>query len=45
MPVDLNGMVNQVLDLTSARWCDMPQQRGIVIQMRTVLDPRLPVGN
>ena len=42
MPVDLNAMVAQVLDLTRARWSDMPQQRGIVIQMRTALDPCLP---
>jgi signal transduction histidine kinase/ActR/RegA family two-component response regulator len=42
MPVDLNALVKQVLDLTSARWSDMPQQRGIVIQMCTVLEPRLP---
>ena len=31
-PVDLNRLVQQVLDLTRARWSDMPQQRGIVIQ-------------
>ena len=42
MPVDLNVLVRQVLDLTRARWSDMPQQRGIVIQMRTVLEPCLP---
>ena len=28
-PVDLNRAVQQVLDLTRARWSDMPQQRGI----------------
>jgi signal transduction histidine kinase/CheY-like chemotaxis protein len=42
MPVDLNAMVKQVLDLTRARWSDMPQQRGIVIQMSTILEPYLP---
>jgi signal transduction histidine kinase/ActR/RegA family two-component response regulator len=42
MPVDLNALVGQVLDLTRARWSDMPQQRGIVIDMRTELDPDLP---
>jgi signal transduction histidine kinase/CheY-like chemotaxis protein len=42
MPVDLNVLVSQVLDLTRARWSDMPQQRGIVIQVCTVLEPCLP---
>ncbi|HXJ40594.1 MAG TPA: PAS domain S-box protein, partial [Bryobacteraceae bacterium] len=42
MPVDLNGMVRQVLDLTRARWSDMAHQRGIVIQIRPELEPDLP---
>ncbi|HEY4359863.1 MAG TPA: PAS domain S-box protein [Bryobacteraceae bacterium] len=42
VPVDLNLMVQQVLDLTRVRWSDMPQQRGIVIEMRTELAPDLP---
>ncbi len=42
MPVDLNVLARQVVDLTRARWSDMPQQRGIVIQMRTALEPGLP---
>ena len=29
-PVELNALVEQVLELTRARWSDMPQQRGIV---------------
>ena len=29
--VDLNQLVEQIIDLTRARWSDMPQQRGIVI--------------
>jgi signal transduction histidine kinase/ActR/RegA family two-component response regulator len=40
--VDLNSLVRQVLDLTRARWSDMPQQRGVVIQVRTELAPELP---
>jgi PAS domain S-box-containing protein len=40
--VDLNLLVQQVVNLTRARWSDMPQQRGIVIQMETVLQPGLP---
>jgi CheY-like chemotaxis protein len=40
--VDLNLLAGQVIDLTRARWSDMPQQRGIVIQLRVELDPDLP---
>ncbi len=42
-PVPLNLLLQQVIDLTRARWHDMPQQRGIVIQLRTELAPDLPV--
>ena len=42
-PVQLNELVPQVVDLTRARWSDMPQQRGIVIQLRTELAEGLPV--
>jgi CheY-like chemotaxis protein len=34
-PVDMNALVQQVVDLTRARWSDMPQQQGVVIEMRT----------
>src|SRR6185437_11496372 len=40
--VDVNQLVQQVLDLTRARWSDMPQQRGIVIEMRSDLAADLP---
>jgi len=40
--VHLNRLVQQVIDLTRARWSDMPQQRGSVIQLRTELTPDLP---
>ncbi len=40
--VDANRLLQQVADLTRARWCDMPQQRGIVIALRTELEPGLP---
>jgi signal transduction histidine kinase len=36
-PVQLNLLLQQVLDLTQARWSDMPQQRGIVIRLE--IDP------
>jgi CheY-like chemotaxis protein/anti-sigma regulatory factor (Ser/Thr protein kinase) len=41
--VQLNSMVAQVIDLSRARWSDMPQQRGIVIKVATDLDPDLPI--
>jgi CheY-like chemotaxis protein/anti-sigma regulatory factor (Ser/Thr protein kinase) len=41
-PVDINGLVRQVVDLTRARWSDMTQQRGVVIEMRTDLAADLP---
>jgi PAS domain S-box-containing protein len=40
--IDLNQLVRQVVDLTRARWSDMPQQRGIVIQLRIELAHDLP---
>jgi signal transduction histidine kinase/CheY-like chemotaxis protein len=42
LPVDLNQLVKQVLDLTRARWSDIPQQRGIVIGLRMELADRPP---
>ena len=42
VPVDMNAIVQQVVDLTRARWSDMAQQRGIAIAMRTELAPDLP---
>jgi PAS domain S-box-containing protein len=41
LPIQLNPLVRQVVDLTRARWSDMPQQRGIVIEMRIELAPDL----
>jgi len=42
LPVDMNRLVQQVVDLTRARWSDMAQQRGIAIETRTELAPELP---
>jgi PAS domain S-box-containing protein len=39
---NLNLLVQHVIDLTRARWNDMPQQRGLLIRMVTSLDPALP---
>lgn len=40
--IDLNTKVRQVVDLSRARWSDMPQQRGIVILLETDLLPGIP---
>src|SRR6266446_6197708 len=37
-----NRVLEQVINLTRARWSDLPQQRGIVIQLRTELAEELP---
>ena len=42
-PVQLNELVPQVVDLTRARWSDMPQQRGSVIELRAELADHAPV--
>lgn len=34
MPVDLNLMVKQAIDLTKPRWKDIPQQKGILINCK-----------
>jgi signal transduction histidine kinase/ActR/RegA family two-component response regulator len=35
MPVDIKLLLGQVVDLTQARWGDMPQARGIVVDVKT----------
>jgi signal transduction histidine kinase len=40
--VALNRLVQQVIDLTRARWGDQPQQRGVTIELRTELAADLP---
>jgi signal transduction histidine kinase/ActR/RegA family two-component response regulator len=41
-PILLNPLVEQVLKSSRARWADIPQERGIVIEARADLDPQLP---
>jgi PAS domain S-box-containing protein len=41
-PLHLNALMQQVVDLTRARWSDMPQQRGTVIRLEIELAPGLP---
>lgn len=39
---DVNALLKQVLDLTRARWSDMPQEQGMVIHLKTELAAILP---
>ena len=41
-PMQLNPLVQQVAELTRARWQDIPQQRGIAIRLETDPAPSLP---
>jgi signal transduction histidine kinase/ActR/RegA family two-component response regulator len=41
-PVQVNLCVQQVIDLTRARWSDISQRGGHTIEIRTDLDPDLP---
>jgi signal transduction histidine kinase/ActR/RegA family two-component response regulator len=41
-PVDLNRLALQVIDLTRARWSDMPQRAGVTIEVGTDLPVGLP---
>lgn len=45
-PIDLNRVMEQVVDLTRARWSDIPQQQGIVIELQRdlALDPPTVMG-
>jgi PAS domain S-box-containing protein len=42
VPVSLNQAVEQVTELTRARWTAMPQESGHVIQVKSDLDSALP---
>jgi len=41
-PVNINELIQHAIDLTRARWCDMPQQRGLVVNMQADLMQGLP---
>ena len=38
----MNTLVRQATDMTRTRWSNMPQQQGVVIDMRNELAPELP---
>jgi len=42
-PVQLNSLLQQVVELSRARWSDMPQQRGCHVELTTELSTDLPV--
>jgi signal transduction histidine kinase/ActR/RegA family two-component response regulator len=46
-PVSLNKLAAQVVELTRPRWRDIPQARGLVVEMRTDFGEDLPrlIGN
>lgn len=41
-PLALNILLKQAIDITRARWSDMPMQRGIVVQVRMEAADELP---
>jgi PAS domain S-box-containing protein len=41
-PMQVDRLLVQVVNLTRARWLDMPQERGIVINVETCVEPNLP---
>ena len=40
--LEVRELLDQVIDMTRARWSDMAQQRGVYIDMQTEIDPDLP---
>ena len=40
--VDLNAVAKQVVELTRAKWFDLPQQRGVSIELHMDLAAKLP---
>ena len=42
VPIQLNPLIKQAIDISRARWSDMPQQRGVSIEMKMDLAPELP---
>jgi PAS domain S-box-containing protein len=41
-PIDMNQLLAQVVDLTRARWSNMAQEKGIVVEVIQELTPDLP---
>ncbi len=43
LPLHLNRLAEEVIDMTRPRWRDMPQSRGLTVEMRADYDPSLPL--
>lgn len=43
LPVNLNQIIEDVIELTRPRWRDLPQRDGISIQLQRELAPQLPL--
>ena len=41
-PINLNRIAQQVIELTRPRWRDIPQARGITVEMELELDEKVP---
>jgi len=41
-PVDVNKILLEAMDLTRARWSNMPQERGVVVHVETQFAPDVP---
>jgi PAS domain S-box-containing protein len=41
-PIHINSLVEQVADLTRARWSDIPLRQGVVIEMHKEFEPAPP---
>jgi PAS domain S-box-containing protein len=42
VPIDLNRIAREVIELTRVRWRDVPQERGLVIDLHSELPQPLP---
>lgn len=42
VPLDLNKLVQQVIEMTRPRWRDIPQSKGLMVHMQTDLASDLP---
>jgi signal transduction histidine kinase/ActR/RegA family two-component response regulator len=42
-PVEINELIEQVVNLSRARWNDIPQQRGVVLELHTNLARNIPL--
>jgi len=40
--LEVNRLIEHVVELTRARWSDLPQQRGVMVQLQMQLAPSLP---